>query len=59
MQLDDATCNTTIMARYASFIYSNGNRSFAYTPILPFMQVSEHMDSAQAGFLATINYLGT
>ena len=31
---------------------------FAYTPILPFMQVSEHMDSAQAGFLATINYLG-
>lgn len=31
---------------------------FAYTPILPFMQVSGHMDSTQAGFLATINYLG-
>ena len=31
---------------------------FAYTPILPFMQVSGHMDSTQAGFLATINYFG-
>lgn len=31
---------------------------FAYTPIMPFMQQTGHMDNQSAGLLATINYLG-
>ncbi|OEK51681.1 MFS transporter permease [Staphylococcus equorum] len=31
---------------------------FAYTPIIPFMQQTGHMDNQSAGLLATINYLG-
>ncbi|MCL6445312.1 MAG: YbfB/YjiJ family MFS transporter [Alicyclobacillus sp.] len=31
---------------------------FAYTPIFPFMQVSQHFSYADAGYLASSNYLG-
>ena len=31
---------------------------FAYTPIMPFMQLNTSMDNPSAGMLATYNYLG-
>lgn len=46
------------MAGACALFIAMGVGRFAYTPILPLMQSTEHFSNAMAGYLAASNYLG-